>query len=158
MRSTTVLIKNPKKAPTQKSSDSTSITSIDATTAPAQPGDAAGLALPQDFLGTWSGTGVQSDLKLQWDVVLTLNGGNTGSVVGTLTYPGLGCEGTLTLLDFDTIYPPYATLAETIVTGQGVCANGEFEVSFLEGVQGMSFTWTSSSSGSIANGTLQRSD
>jgi hypothetical protein len=114
--------------------------------------------LPQDFLGTWSGTGVQSDLNLQWDVVLTLNGGATGSVTGTSSYPGLGCEGTLTLVDFDTTYPPYATLAETIVTGQGTCADGMFELSFLEGVPGMSFTWTSSSSGSIGTGTLQQTN
>src|SRR6185437_15796268 len=101
-------------------SGSNSITSIDATAAPTQPAEAAtGPVLPQDFLGTWSGTGVQPDLNLKWDVVLTLNGGETGTVVGTSSYPGLGCEGTLTLLDFDTTYPPYATLAETIVTGQG---------------------------------------
>ena len=110
----------------------------------------SGPALPVEYLGTWAGTGVEADQGVQWEVVLTLTGGSTGTVVGTSSCPGLGCQGNLTLIMFDQIYPPYAKLAETIVAGHDTCADGTFSIGFAEGVHGMRFSWTS------ATGTLQQ--
>jgi hypothetical protein len=130
---------------------------VESDAAPTQAVDTgSGENLPADYLGTWAGTGVQADQGVEWEVVLTLSGGSIGTVVGTSSYPELGCEGTLTLIMFDQIYPPYAKLEETIIAGQDVCANGTFSVSFAEFVQGMLFTWTSATSGSIATGTLRQ--
>ena len=121
-----------------------------------QPAIASCPSLPADYLGTWAGTGLQAEQGHEWEVVLTLYGGGTGTVVGASSYPELGCEGNLTLLTFDQIYPPYATFAETIVSGQEVCADGTFHLNFAEGIHGLLFTWTSATSGSVARGTLQR--
>lgn len=49
------------------------------------------------FLGIWRGTGFQGDQ--QWTILVDVHGGPRGELVGVMTYPSLGCGGTLVRLE-----------------------------------------------------------
>jgi len=59
---------------------------------------AAAQGIPSGFMGSWKGTGSQSDQPgVKWTIALTLGDGASGEVVGTITYPSLQCGGDLIL-------------------------------------------------------------
>jgi hypothetical protein len=78
----------------------------------------AGLPIPRQVNGTWSGTIRQTDPSLKLAVKLTLPGGSTR---GTLAYPQLGCAGRLGLVSAK---GPVLTFRLAITTGRNNCANG----------------------------------
>jgi hypothetical protein len=50
------------------------------------------------FVGSWRGTGEQSDEPgRSWSIAATIAPGRVGDVVGTITYPSLQCGGDLEL-------------------------------------------------------------
>lgn len=49
------------------------------------------------FVGSWQGTGEQSDHPGEWSIAATIAGGAVGAVVGTIAYPSLQCGGELIL-------------------------------------------------------------
>lgn len=49
------------------------------------------------FVGSWKGTGEQSDHPGEWTISATIAGGSVGQVVGTIAYPSLQCGGDLVL-------------------------------------------------------------
>ena len=113
-----------------------------------------GETLPDSYLGTWAGIGIQTSPESEWPVVLTFTGGSAGEVVGTSAYETLGCEGELFLIEVEKGYPPFATFTETIFTGQEHCADGTFTVGWAEGIEGLYFDWTSADGESFARGDL----
>jgi hypothetical protein len=78
----------------------------------------AGLLIPRQVNGIWSGTIHQTDPKLKLAVKLTLPGGGKR---GTLSYPQLGCMGQLRLVSAN---GPMLTFRLAITTGRNNCANG----------------------------------
>jgi hypothetical protein len=57
-------------------------------------GGAAGV--PVQFIGTWNGTGSQSDRPGEWSIQAVIVGGPVEQV-GTISYPSLECGGVLLL-------------------------------------------------------------
>jgi hypothetical protein len=57
-------------------------------------GGAAGV--PVQFIGTWNGTGRQSDQPGEWSIQAVIVGGPVEQV-GTISYPSLQCGGVLLL-------------------------------------------------------------
>jgi eukaryotic-like serine/threonine-protein kinase len=92
-----------------------------AATRTASPGHTA-LALPVRFAGNWSGTVHQTNPVLSTTVRISLTAGPTaGPTAGSVTYPDLGCSGTLSLT---AAAPDKLTLAQKIQVGSRKCANG----------------------------------
>lgn len=56
-----------------------------------------GGGLPIAFMGPWEGRGSQSDMPGEWTIAANIQGGQPGTVVGTIAYPSLECRGDLTL-------------------------------------------------------------
>jgi hypothetical protein len=59
-------------------------------------GMGGGDAVPMQFIGTWNGTGTQSDQPGEWTIQATIIGG-PAEQVGTISYPSLECGGVLLL-------------------------------------------------------------
>jgi hypothetical protein len=59
-------------------------------------GMGGGAAVPMQFIGTWNGTGTQSDQPGEWTIQATIVGG-PAEQVGTISYPSLECGGVLLL-------------------------------------------------------------
>jgi hypothetical protein len=93
-------------------------------------------AIPAQFAGRWSGTVHQTNPALNLTVQLMLT---KGTAHGTISYPQLGCTGTLGLLSAG---HSLLTLRLTITSGQSNCVsgkvrlaaqrNGSLEFTFLE--------------------------
>ncbi|HET7232669.1 MAG TPA: hypothetical protein VFJ16_21845 [Longimicrobium sp.] len=54
------------------------------------------------FIGSWTGSGTQSDEPGEWTISTTIAGGEVGAVVGSIAYPSLSCGGDLILRDATT--------------------------------------------------------
>jgi hypothetical protein len=65
--------------------------------APAMRIDPGPPGVQRPFVGSWRGTGEQSDHPGEWSIAATIAGGEVGSVVGTIAYPSLSCGGDLVL-------------------------------------------------------------
>jgi hypothetical protein len=74
--------------------------------------------VPAQFAGNWAGTVHQTDPVLSTTVRIALTAGSTA---GSVTYPDLGCSGTLSLT---ASIPGKLTLAQKIQVGSRKCANG----------------------------------
>ena len=65
-------------------------------------------ALPEKYLGKWSGVGTQSEPEPHdWSISIDLTGSEINSVVGTIAYPSLECSGELTLTEITAEYINY---------------------------------------------------
>ena len=76
------------------------------------------LAVPAQFAGYWAGLVRQTNPVLTTTVHVSLA---AGSAAGSVTYPDLGCSGTLSLT---AAMPGKLTLAQKIQVGSRKCANG----------------------------------
>jgi hypothetical protein len=113
----------------------------------AKPGHTP-LALPALFAGNWSGTVHQTDPVLSTTVRISLTAGST---TGSVTYPDLGCSGTLSLT---ASMPGKLTLAQKIQVGSRKCANGV--ITLASGASGhVTFTFLRPG-GQNPEGTLSR--
>jgi eukaryotic-like serine/threonine-protein kinase len=74
--------------------------------------------VPQGMAGTWTGTVRQTKPALSVSVQISLTGGGRG---GTVSYPQLGCSGSLTVI---TGGSARIILAQKISTGRASCADG----------------------------------
>lgn len=117
--------------------------------------------LPSGYIGTWAGTGYQTDADGnadgEWTITLTLTGGPIGIIVGTVNYPGLGCSGELTYLGPD--HPTHGQgimLSEDITTGEGACIDGGTFLLSFGSSSDLYFYWESPDSTSFASGDLPR--
>jgi hypothetical protein len=89
---------------------------------PAAPTRAS--AVPAAVAGTWSGWVRQINPVLAIHVEVTLT---AGSAEGTVTYPALGCSGTLRLVS--STASGSVTMAQHITTGRQTCEDGEITLS-----------------------------
>ena len=108
------------------------------------------------FIGTWAGTGTQTNPTAAWPVTITLGGGQPGEVIGTIDYPTLGCGGDLVLDSIDPL-DPFLTVevAEYITYGQDNCIDGgTFSFSGAEGGRRLIFQWISPDGTTTAEGYL----
>ena len=110
---------------------------------------AAAQGIPSGFVGSWKGTGTQSDEPGAWTIALTLAGGATGRVVGTITYPSLECGGDLILRHADA---RHVELLERITFGECV-DRGVITLAPMPG--GLRFDWRDDT-GLTAHGELSR--
>ncbi|HEY7035525.1 MAG TPA: PQQ-binding-like beta-propeller repeat protein [Thermomicrobiales bacterium] len=77
--------------------------------------------LPEEFVGSWTGIGRQSDPLLAMTVAISLDTAFVGAVAGTVRYRSRGCTGELTLVG---VVEESVELAERIVAGADVCIDG----------------------------------
>lgn len=114
--------------------------------------------MPDDYLGTWLGTGVQVNPSVEWPLTIDLTGGDTGAVVGTSDYPNDQCGGNLILQE---VTADSIILIEQLTYGQGACTDGgTITLSGLD-VVAVHFEWNGTrndGSASSATGTLFRPD
>jgi hypothetical protein len=128
-----------------------------ATSAPAGGETTASRGAIDAFIGTWEGTGTQSNRSNTWPIIFTITGGREGEIVGTVDYPTLGCGGELT---FVKVLPwshiaPGIELTEHITYGAGNCIDGgTFELRLAEGGGVPSFRWVSSDGSITARGPI----
>jgi eukaryotic-like serine/threonine-protein kinase len=116
--------------------------------APSGPVATAGLSIPQQVSGTWTGTIHQKNPVLNVAVRLSLPG---GSEHGALSYPQLGCTGRLGLTSAK---HALLTFRLKITSGRNNCAPGVVQLALHRGGT-MTFTFMRSGGGSPA-GTLTR--
>ena len=110
----------------------------------------AGAAPTANFLGTWTGTGVQTSPNITWSVLLTYAGGPVGSVVATVAYPSLSCGGTWTL---NALAADSLRVRETITFGG--CIDSDYTVRILANGQ-LEFRGTAVAFPIAITGTLSR--
>lgn len=58
---------------------------------------------PIDYISDWTGFGKQNNAG-EWQIDMTIYGGEIGQVIGTIDYPSLKCGGTLMLKEVDINY------------------------------------------------------
>jgi len=116
--------------------------------APSGPVATAGLPIPQQVSGTWTGTIHQTNPVLNVAVRLSLPG---GSEHGTISYPQLGCTGRLGLTS---ARHALLTFRLKITSGRNNCAPGVVQLALHPGGT-MTFTFMRSG-GSSPAGTLTR--
>ena len=104
--------------------------------------------IPAAFVGSWKGTGSQSDEPGEWTIALTLADGPRGGVVGTITYPSLDCGGDLILRVADR---GRVELAERITFGD--CVDHGI-VTLTPASAGLAFDWRTDGGGPVARGAL----
>lgn len=114
--------------------------------------------VPESYLGTWEGSGTQTNPEIDWPITISLTGGAYGDIVGTVDYPTLGCGGELILnrVDFDDFF---LDISEDITYGEDNCiANGLFtiEAPSDEADETMEFQWGTPDSSSRADGLVTR--
>lgn len=110
-------------------------------------------ALPDAFIGTWSGTGVQANPSDQWPMTVQFTGGAAGDpAVGTISYPSLGCSGQYILrsVDGDTIE------ATEHITSGDACVDGPATFTLLPDGS-LNYSWSSPSGHSTATAALTKS-
>jgi hypothetical protein len=73
---------------------------------------------PPPYVGVWQGSIARPGVSPRQPVLVTLSGGETGAVVGTIAYPGLSCGGELWLL---TVAADSVHLGEQITYGEERC-------------------------------------
>lgn len=109
--------------------------------------------LPEGFIGSWSGSGIQTNPSKEWTVLMTLNPGSEGSIIGSIAYPSLRCGGTLELInnDEDEIF-----LFENITYDGSNCINGGTHTMTitLEGL--LNFYWEKDGTETTAIGTMNK--
>ena len=101
------------------------------------------------FVGSWKGTGSQSDREGEWSIALTLADGRPGTIVGTIHYPSLACGGDLILRSGES---DAVELVERITFGECV-DNGVLRLRSIEGGR-LGFDWREGTL--TARGTLSR--
>ena len=105
-------------------------------------------AVPAQFAGNWAGIVRQTNPVLSTTVHVSLA---AGSAAGSVTYPDLGCSGTLSLTSAT---HGKLTLAQTIQVGSRKCANGV--ITLVSGAGGhVTFTFLRPG-GQNPEGTLSR--
>jgi hypothetical protein len=82
-----------------------------------EPGASTTSRWPSSLVGTWQGRVAPNGAALR-PVLITLTGGETGAVVGTIAYPSLECGGELWLMNA----PGDPVLGEHITYGQERCS------------------------------------
>lgn len=116
---------------------------------------------PDAYVGTWEGTGIQTDADGnpdgEWTITITITGGAYGEVVGTVDYPTLGCGGELILnrVDFDDFF---LDITEDITYGEDNCLDGLFtiEAPSSDADDTMEFQWGTPDRSSRADGSVTR--
>jgi hypothetical protein len=94
--------------------------------------------MPPEFSGPWIGDAIQNN-SIEFDILLTLPGGDTGTVVGIVTYPSLNCGGTLTL---ESQTEDSITLHENITFGIPFCIDQGTVVLTSRPPGGLDYAWT----------------
>ena len=107
-------------------------------------------SLPAEYLGTWEGTGVQVNPAAEWPMVVDLTGGGVGEVVGTISYPSLGCGGDFVLRSAG---GGAVEVTEDITVGTDVCVDGLTRLA-LASDGTLIYEWTSPDGASRASATL----
>ena len=118
-----------------------------AETEPVETGD----SLPESYISLWEGNGTQSDEADSWSVSIALVGGPIGSVVGTSSYPSLGCGGSLTLTAVST---ESVEVREELTYGLDLCTDIGTFVFSLEPDGTLRFEWRSEDASYVATGML----
>ncbi|MFL5540409.1 MAG: hypothetical protein ACJ8J0_15570 [Longimicrobiaceae bacterium] len=114
---------------------------------------AAAQGVPSGFVGSWKGTGSQSDQPgVKWTIALTLGDGEPHAVVGTITYPSLQCGGDLILRGGD---GRGIELLERITFGECVDRGIITLMDARDAPGGLSYHWRDEA-GLEARGTLSR--
>ncbi|HEX5724639.1 MAG TPA: hypothetical protein VFX98_04190 [Longimicrobiaceae bacterium] len=104
------------------------------------------------FLGTWKGSGVQSDdPQGGWTIAATLANGRVGTIVGTMTYPSVACGGDLVLRR---ARPDRLELLEDITFGD--CVDQGIVTLTPSGDGGLDYAWHQDGNAMTATGTLTR--
>jgi hypothetical protein len=111
-------------------------------------GGAAGV--PMQFIGTWNGTGTQSDQPGEWSIHAVIVGGPVEQV-GTISYPSLQCGGVLLLRSAGA---NWLEVGEDITHGQCV-DQGIITLTPMAGDQ-LRFEWRLEGSDVTAQGVLTR--
>ena len=136
-----------------------SASSIGSSTTPAtadKPAQAPSGAVPDQFIATWSGRGVQENPYGEWAVTISITGGEVGEIVGTSEYPEESCGGNLVLQE---VTADSIVMREQLTYGQETCADGgTITLSGIDG-GGCQFAWSGIGpygTPSSAGGTLSR--
>jgi hypothetical protein len=112
--------------------------------------------LNPNYIGTFSGTGNQTDPDNVWPITVTFIGGRPGEVIGTVEYPTLGCGGELILVSINQFdeWGGFQVI-ERITYGHENCIDGgTFWFSTAESGIGITFGWESPTSATRASGHL----
>jgi hypothetical protein len=107
---------------------------------------------PDQYVGNWKGSGVQAGGG--WSILINLNPGEKGSVVGTIDYPSIPCSGKLTLRG---ISEQFIELSENL-TKVGTCVdNGIVSLQLNpDDRDRLQYKWYYSNGNLAATGSLQR--
>jgi eukaryotic-like serine/threonine-protein kinase len=109
--------------------------------------------VPASYVGVWKGTLSQAQI-LDYPVILTIRAGKGGSVVGSTSYPTLGCDASLTLLDTSSTS---MTLDEETTSNGGPCAAQATLTISLTQNRRLSFTGTGKTEAESTTAVLTRS-
>ena len=108
------------------------------------------LDLPPAYIGTWEGVIRQG--RSSYKAILNFEGGRVGTVVGSSSYPTLGCVGELIFSDGT------ATLVTMDEESRGgSCSGGSFTLA-LNPNGSLTYRWLSHAFPESAQGTLRRSE
>jgi hypothetical protein len=106
--------------------------------------------VPMQFIGTWSGTGSQSDQPGEWTIEAIIVGG-PAEQVGTISYPSLECGGVLL---FRGVRDGALEVVEDITYGQ--CVDQGIITLTPGGDARLRFDWRQDGSDVTATGALTR--
>jgi hypothetical protein len=112
--------------------------------------------LPAAFLGDWTGTGTQDNPPLDWPIAMSFAGGGVGKVVGTATYPTLGCSSDLVFEGAEATLGDVPAVRLTERVKSGPCVDGTFMLQLAD--DRLAFSWVAHDGGSTATGTLEQHD
>ena len=111
-----------------------------------------GNEIPASYSGIWSGNGTQDNPPGQWTILIGLNNGAIGSVVGTVAYPSLECGGKLTL---QSVNPDSIEFFEDITYGTNCVDEGTVTLNLVSANE-LGFAWEKDGFPGTATGSLTR--
>ncbi len=113
-------------------------------------GMGGGGTVPMQFIGTWNGTGTQSDQPGEWTIEASIIGG-PAEQVGTISYPSLECGGVLMLRS---VGANWLEVREDITYGE---CEDEGTITLTPMSDGrLRYEWRKEAVGMTAQGTLTR--
>jgi hypothetical protein len=114
------------------------------------------VALPEAFLGTWTGTAeqVSPSQRSEYAVEIVLNGGEQFSTVGTIDYVGSNwsCAGALVL--WLVVDEKRIAAGENITTGTEVCPTAGFVLITFNDDDTLSYEWRRPGMSDVVTATL----
>ncbi|MGD1849633.1 MAG: hypothetical protein ACFCBU_03180 [Cyanophyceae cyanobacterium] len=107
--------------------------------------------LPKQYIGVWEGIGIQ-DNGVGWSILIALTPGPQDSVVGTIAYPSIPCNGKLL---FKGKEDNHIQLSEDL-THAGICAAGGTISLFPDTNDKLNYKWFHPDGREDGEGSLDR--